>query len=65
MTGATLEPGAPTKLFQTRIVGGGSDVGLGRQYDVAPDGRFLVNTLMDEAAAPITRLQNWQPDAKK
>jgi hypothetical protein len=33
----------------------------GRQYDVAPDGRFLINTELDTAAAPITLLQNWTP----
>jgi Tol biopolymer transport system component len=65
--GATLSPGAPVVLFPTRIVGGGVDTGTGRQYDVAPDGRFLVNTELDAggATAPITLIQNWTPDAKK
>ena len=58
---ATLEPGAPVMLFPTRIYGGGADIQLGRQYDVAPDGRFLINMLLNEAAAPITLLQNWNP----
>lgn len=65
VTGATLAPGAPVVLFPTRIVGGGVDNQLGRQYDVAPDGRFLINTLLDDAAAPITLLMNWQPEVKK
>ena len=43
VTGSTLEPGTPVVLFPTRIVGGGVDVEFGRQYDVAPDGRFLIN----------------------
>ena len=60
-TGATLEPGAPVVLFPTRIYAGGVDAQLGRQYDVAPDGRFLINTELDSAAAPITLLMNWQP----
>jgi hypothetical protein len=30
-------------------------------YDVAHDGRFLINTVLDDAAAPITLLQNWTP----
>jgi hypothetical protein len=34
-------------------------------YDVAPHGRFLINTELDSAAAPMTLLMNWQPDAKK
>ena len=60
VTGAVLEPGAPMRLFPTRIVGGGADSPW-RQYDVAPDGRFLINTEVDTAGAPITLLQNWAP----
>ena len=64
--GATLEPGAPVVLFPTRIRGGGADVQLGRQYDVAPDGRFLINTeLLGTATAPITLIQNWNPETKQ
>ena len=63
--GATLEPGASVVLFPTHISGGGVDERQGRQYDVAPDGRFLINTELDSAIAPITLLQNWNPDAKK
>jgi Tol biopolymer transport system component len=59
----TLAPGTPVVLFPTRIFGGGVD-GQGRQYDIAPDGRFLINTVLDEAAAPITLLMNWHPGAK-
>ena len=65
VTGATLAPSAPVRLFPTRIVGRGVDAGLGRQYDIAPDGRFLINTVLDDASAPITLLQNWNPEAKK
>ena len=65
VTGATLAPGAPASLFPTRIVGGGADAGQGRQYDVTRDGRFLINTVLDEAAAPITLLLNWAPEAAR
>lgn len=65
VTGATLAPAAPMMLFPTRIYGGGVDAQLGRQYDVAPDGRFLINTALDSATAPITLLQNWHPEAKQ
>lgn len=41
-------------------MGGGSDSGLGPQYDVAPDGRFLINTVLEEAPAAITLIQHWQ-----
>ena len=40
-------PGAPTVLFPTRIFGGGAEAQQGRQYDVAPDGRLLINTVLD------------------
>jgi Tol biopolymer transport system component len=64
--GDALEPGAPVVLFPTHIVDGGSDTQGGWQYDVAPDGRFLINMELDDAAAaPITLIQNWNPEAKK
>lgn len=65
VTGATLAPGAPVALFPTRIVGGGTDTSLGWNYDVTRDGRFLINTVLEEAAAPITLLMNWNPEAKQ
>jgi hypothetical protein len=60
--GAALEPSLPVMLFPTRIVyKGTSPVGTGRQYDVAPDGRFLINVTDDEVSAPpITVILNWQ-----
>ena len=66
-SGTALQPGLPTALFQPRIVGGGTTNALFRQqYDVAPDGRFLINVSMDETtAAPITVITNWNPEAKK
>ena len=63
-TGNAPEVGTPEVLFPTRIVGGGTDISLGRQYDIAPDGRFLINTLVGEGAnEPITLIQNWNPEA--
>ena len=59
---AALEPGTPVALFPTRIVGGGGAGNPGRQYDVTRDGRFLINTVVNDAATtPITLVQNWQP----
>ena len=63
-TATTLEPGAPGALFHTRIYGGGADNRQGPQYDVARDGGFLINTVLDDAASPITLLQNWKPPAR-
>ena len=63
--GATLQPGVPVALFPTRILFGGGDSGMGRQYDVARNGRFLINTVVDDAASPITLIQNWMPEGKR
>jgi hypothetical protein len=64
VTGTTLAPGAPVVLFATRVAGGGVDTQQGRQYDVGPDGRFLINSELDSAAAPITLLMNWKPEGR-
>jgi eukaryotic-like serine/threonine-protein kinase len=58
----TFNVGTPIRLFQTRIVGGGIAIDEGRQYDVARDGRFLINTVVDDtASSTITLIQNWRP----
>jgi len=65
VTGNKLVPGTPHMLFRTRIARGGRDVQQNIQYDVAADGRFLIDTeLVDDAATPITLIQNWRPDTK-
>jgi hypothetical protein len=44
-------------------VGGGSNVvAQGHQYDVAPDGRFLINVEAESSARPVMVLLNWTPD---
>ena len=59
--GNSIEPGAPVALFQTRIFLGGTDNPNRGQYNVAPDGRFLINSILsDEAVLPITIVQNWR-----
>ncbi len=62
VSATTFAAGTPVQLFQTRIAGGGENSTL-RQYDVAPDGRFLINTELESAAAPITLILNWNPEA--
>jgi Tol biopolymer transport system component len=58
--------GVPLKLFTPAIFGAGIEAAQGRQYDVAPDGRFLVNVVLDSGpVSPITLIQNWNPDAGK
>jgi serine/threonine protein kinase/Tol biopolymer transport system component len=57
-----VDSGAPTPLFQTRRLGGGLNViGRSHQYDVARDGRFLINVDAESSAPPITLLMNWKP----
>jgi hypothetical protein len=62
VTGNAIETGAPTALFPTRIYLGGSEQPMRGQYNVASDGRFLINTVIgDDTVPPITILQNWRP----
>jgi hypothetical protein len=46
------------------VDGGRGDMGPGQNYDVARDGRFLINTYVDDAVSPITILLNWKPPAE-
>jgi hypothetical protein len=61
------ELGTPAALFRMRVLGGARTLqGFRSQYDVAPDGRFLVNVPVDEAAgSSITVVLNWQAALKK
>jgi hypothetical protein len=63
--GNTFDPGPPTLLFPTRIYGGGVDSQQGRNYDVAPDGLFLINSELTNSASPITLIQNWTPEGTR
>ena len=57
----TAEPGSPTPLFATRV-DGALQGNFMQQYDVSSDGlRFLMNTITEEAASPITVILNWNP----
>lgn len=62
--GRTFSPGSPAALFRTQLATG-ANVGIGgfaaaAQYDVAPDGRFLMNVVSSDAAvSPITLILNW------
>ena len=43
-----------------------ANASIRQQYDVAPDGRFLINeTAEDSFALPITLLLNWHPESAK
>jgi eukaryotic-like serine/threonine-protein kinase len=62
--GPTFQSGGPVALFQTRIYTP-ADALAGFQYDVSRDGRFLMNTVLEDSNVPITLIQNWNPEAKK
>jgi serine/threonine protein kinase len=48
--------GAPRVLFQTRIVAPNFAL---FQYDVSPDGRFLINSFPSNSSSPLTLLTGW------
>ena len=64
-TANALVPGTPQKLFVAPILNGGVDSQQGHQYDVTPDGRFMINAVVDDADQPITLIQNWRPESSK
>jgi eukaryotic-like serine/threonine-protein kinase len=57
----TGRAGAPRELFRTRIIAASL---AGFQYDVAPDGRFLINS-HPSGASPLTLLTNWTAALKR
>ena len=59
-SGSTLEVGKPVTLFSTRIVSG-RIADIHAQYDVARDGRFLINETADDRTTPIVLILNWVP----
>ena len=61
-SGEAPEVGAPVALFATNL-GGAIVQGVTRQqYDVSRDGRFLMNTLVEDPnASPMTLILNWTP----
>jgi dipeptidyl aminopeptidase/acylaminoacyl peptidase len=50
---------APVPLFQTRLASGTNVLGSKPQYAVSRDGRFLLNTAIESASAPIVVSVNW------
>lgn len=53
--------GAPHALFKTRVIG---PQFVGTQYDVGPDGRFLIHSLPADYASPLTLLTGWSAVAE-
>lgn len=48
--------GAPRVLFRTRIA---AERIVNWQYNVAPDGLFLIDSLPSNTAAPLTLISGW------
>jgi Tol biopolymer transport system component len=49
----------PVPLFQTHLATGTNVLGYKPQYAVSRDGRFLLNTAIESASAPIVVAVNW------
>ncbi len=58
--GHALEPDTPVPLFQTHVGVAVQNV-FSRMYMISADGRFLMSTLLEEGASPITLILNWKP----
>ena len=57
--GVDFTPAVPIPLFAPRTVA--NTLGYGTVYDVAPDGRFLINVLVRRTSPPATVVLNWRP----
>jgi len=47
----------PREIFQTRIIAPNL---VSFQYDVAPDGRFLINSFPSSSLSPLTVITGWK-----
>ncbi len=60
-----LDVTLPVPLFQTRLATGTNVLGNKPQYAVTRDGRFLLNTAIESASAPIVVFVNWMKSQPK
>ena len=61
--GADFHPGVAVPLFNPSAAVG--TLGLGTFYDVAPDGRFLINVFVERTSPPAIVVMNWRPEAER
>ena len=59
LNGTSPEVERPVPLFQTHLGTGTNVLGYKPQYAVSRDGRFLLNTAIESARAPIVVAVNW------
>ncbi len=65
-SGSAPDVGIATPLFATHTLGRARALlGFRQQYDVAPDGRLLMNVPVDDASAALTLVLNWTAGLKK
>jgi Tol biopolymer transport system component len=58
--GSAFQTSAAVALFAPRLAESAAINPFNAQYDVAPDGRFLINVAVDDlASSPITLILNW------
>ena len=62
-TSEDFKYGAPSALFQTRIVNTSLPAN-GAEFAVSADGRILVNEAVDDVPTPITVILNWNAGVK-
>jgi eukaryotic-like serine/threonine-protein kinase len=55
--GGSIQLGKPTTLFEARMTN--AELGIVTPYDVAPDGRFMINRFVERTAPPATVIVNW------
>jgi Tol biopolymer transport system component/tRNA A-37 threonylcarbamoyl transferase component Bud32 len=63
--GASPTAKLPAPLFQTHLATGTNVLGNKPQYAVSRDGRFLLNTALESATAPIVVSVNWMKKLAK
>ena len=63
--GASADVKLPVTLFQTHLATGTNVLGSKPQYVVSRDGRFLLNTAVESAPAPIVMSVNWMKNVAK
>ena len=66
--GAKFESDPAAVLFEPPLAGGtftGIAGNVRPQYDVAPDGRFLMNVGTEETISPLSIILNWKPPSAR
>ena len=56
-SGNSIQLGKPITLFEARMAG--AELGFVTPYDVAPDGRFIVNRFIERTSPSATVIVNW------